>query len=121
MNGIVLCDDMIFGSRITGTARALGLELKSDKSMADLQNLVRQAAPSCLIVDLANPGPRIEDLMSWLKENCTAMPRVVAYGSHVDAASLHQARAAGCAPVLPRSKFVEELPVKLPAWLCGDA
>jgi hypothetical protein len=43
-------------------------------------------------------------------------PRVVAYGSHVDTATLRAAREAGCDPVLPRSKFVEELPSALPHW-----
>jgi hypothetical protein len=41
----------------------------------------------------------------------------MAYGSHVDTATLRAARAAGCDPVLPRSKFVEDLPICLPAWL----
>ena len=45
------------------------------------------------------------------------MPRMVAYGSHVDAAVLRAAREAGCDPVLPRSKFVEELPRALPEWM----
>jgi hypothetical protein len=45
------------------------------------------------------------------------MPRVIAYGSHVEAATLHAAREAGCDLVLPRSRFVEELPVSLGAWL----
>jgi hypothetical protein len=42
---------------------------------------------------------------------------VVAYGSHVDTATLRAAREAGCDVVLPRSKFVEELPTALPTWL----
>jgi hypothetical protein len=45
------------------------------------------------------------------------IPRVVAYGSHVDAQGLAAARAAGCDLVLPRSKFVEELPTALALWL----
>ena len=44
-------------------------------------------------------------------------PRVVAYGSHVDTASLQAARTAGCDPVLPRSKFVKELELGLKEWL----
>ena len=42
---------------------------------------------------------------------------MVGYGSHVEAATLRAARAAGCDPVWPRSKFVEELPRALPGWL----
>ena len=44
-------------------------------------------------------------------------PRVVAYASHVDTASLKAACDAGCDVVLPRSKFVADLPTALPEWL----
>lgn len=115
--GLVLSDDLIFTSRITGTGRDLGLAMKSAKSVRDLENLARQAPPSCVIVDLANPGLKIEDLIAWLEANCTPAPRVVAYGSHVDVATLSKAREAGCDPVLPRSKFVEELPARLREWV----
>jgi hypothetical protein len=58
----------------------------------------------------------VADLIRRL-ETCSPVPRVVAYGSHVDAAGLRAAREAGGDVVLPRSKFVEELPHKLPTWL----
>jgi CheY-like chemotaxis protein len=114
--GLLLSDDMIFTSRITGTARGLGLTLKPARSAAVLETLARQQTPSCVIVDLANPGLNVPDLLTHLGEICSPMPRVVAYGSHVDAACLRAAREAGCDLVLPRSKFVEELPRELPAW-----
>jgi hypothetical protein len=41
---------------------------------------------------------------------------VLAYGSHVDTDTLRAARAAGCDPVWPRSKFIEELATALPGW-----
>jgi len=115
--GLLLCDDLIFTSRITGTARDLGLTVKVASSLTALQSLARQETPCCAIVDLGHPGLVVADLMAWLKENCAPMPRVVAYGSHVDVETLRKAREAGCDPVLPRSKFVEELPLALPGWL----
>jgi CheY-like chemotaxis protein len=115
--GIVLCDDMIFTSRITGTARDLGLTVKPARSTEDLQKFVRQQSPHCVIVDLAHPGLNIAELVSFLQATCSPAPRVVAYGSHVDTATLRLARAAGCDPVLPRSKFVEDLPHALPEWM----
>ena len=115
--GLLLCDDLIFTSRITGTARSLGLSIRSASALSTFQGLARSQTPSCVIVDLAHPGLVIADLMAWLTEHCQPSPRVVAYGSHVDAETLHRARAAGCDPVLPRSKFVEELPGKLGEWL----
>ena len=114
--GLLLSDDLIFTSRITGTARSLGLTLKPARSAAVLETMARQQTPCCVIVDLANPGLNVPDLLIHLREICAPMPRVVAYGSHVDAAGLRAAREAGCDLVLPRSKFVEELPGELPAW-----
>lgn len=72
-----------------------------------------------MIVDLAYPGLDLPALLRRLGEVCDPPPRVVAYGSHVDAASLHAAREAGCRPTLPRSQFVEKLPHELPTWLAG--
>jgi CheY-like chemotaxis protein len=115
--GLLLCDDLIFTSRITGTARDLGLTVKAAASVDRLRDLAKSQTPICIIIDLGNPGLVIEDLIGWLRENCPALPRVVAYGSHVDTATLRRAREAGCDPVLPRSKFVEELPQALREWM----
>lgn len=115
--GLLLSDDLIFTSRIVGTARELGLTVRAARSAGELEALARQEAPSCVIVDLANPGLVLTDLLRRLGEVCTPRPRVVAYGAHVDVAALKAAREAGCDPVLPRSKFVEDLPRLLPAWL----
>jgi CheY-like chemotaxis protein len=115
--GLLLCDDLIFTSRITGTARDLGVTVKAAPSVNRLQSLVRAEPAAGIIVDLANPGLAIEELLDWLRDNIRPMPPVVAYGSHVDTSTLRRAREAGCHPVLPRSKFVEDLPTKLLEWL----
>lgn len=114
MTGLLLSDDLIFTSRITGEARALGLTIKTARSADALLTLARQEAPVCVLVDLANPGLVLWELMRQLAE--LGKPRVIAYGSHVDTATLRAAREAGCDPVLPRSQFVEELPMALPRW-----
>ena len=113
--GLLLCDDLIFASRITSTGRALGLTIKQLRTQAELETLAREQTPSCVLIDLANPGLVITDLVHKLRagENSSYL---VAFGSHVDAATLNAARQAGCDLVLPRSKFVEELPTALPRW-----
>lgn len=116
-SGLLLCDDLLFASRITGEARALGLSVKPTRSLEQLLELARQETPSCILVDLAFPGLALPVLFHRLGEVCHPAPRVVAYGSHVDAEGLRAARSAGCDPVLPRSKFVEELPKALSQWL----
>jgi len=115
--GLLLTDDMIFSSRITGTAKALNLDVKQVKSVADLTAMARELAPTCVIVDLSHAGLQLDNLIRDLMESCSSIPRVVAYGSHVDAAGLRAARDAGCDVVLPRSQFVEQLPSHLGQWL----
>ena len=117
--GLLLCDDLIFTSKVTGVAKALGLSVAAARDAQSLLRLARQEPPSCVLVDLHNPGLDLEALLRELKEAGAAMPRVVAYGSHVEAATLRAARAAGCDPVLPRSRFVEDLPTALAGWLGG--
>ena len=117
MVGYVLSDDLMFASRITGTARSLGLTIKPARSVEVLESLAKQEPPRCLILDLANPTLQLSDFLAHLRETCSPMPRVVAYGSHVDAEGLKTARDAGCDVVRPRSAFVEQLPTKLPEWM----
>ena len=89
-SGLLLCDDLIFASRITGEARALGLTVKPARSLEQLFDFVRQEPPSCVLVDLAFPELVLPDLFRRLGEACNPTPRVVAYGSHVDADSLRR-------------------------------
>lgn len=116
LTGLVLSDDLMFASRITGTARALGLSFKVARSPDVLKELAQQQPPRCVILDLANAGATIGALVESLRSADADRPFLVAYGSHVDAATLQRARDAGCDVVLPRSKFVEELPAKLAEW-----
>jgi DNA-binding NarL/FixJ family response regulator len=116
MVGLLLSDDLIFSSRISGTGSALGFQIRVAKSSAGLMNLAKQESPICVILDLSNPGLNIVDFVADLKRLEPAL-RVVAYGSHVDTATLKAARAAGCDVVMPRSQFVEELPTSLSEWM----
>src|SRR5262249_2556601 len=102
-------------SRITGTGARTNVAVPVVKSPVALLSLARQRAPNCVILDLQNPGLDIAECVAALKALSPA-PRVVAYGSHVDAATLKAARAAGCDIVMPRSQFVEELPTQLANW-----
>jgi CheY-like chemotaxis protein len=115
--GLLLADDLIFISRITGVARDLGLQMRSVRTTAELLAQAAQTRPACVLLDLNSTGLEIEEVVRQLKEGATF---IVGYGSHVDAATLKRAREAGCDVVLPRSKFVEELPTALPRWFAGN-
>jgi DNA-binding NarL/FixJ family response regulator len=114
--GFLLSDDMMFTSRITGTARDLGFEIRVARSQVALDAMIRSQPPAAVIIDLANPGLNLSTLLTAAKAANQATT-IVAYGSHVDTETLKQARQAGCDVVLPRSQLAERLPDLLPEWL----
>lgn len=116
LSGIVLSDDLLFSSQITGTAKALGLPLRVAGSPDVLLQMNANSPATGIILDLAFPQLNLIELLQTLRaQGSTA--RVMAYGSHVDVETLKAAREAGCDPVLPRSAFVEKLSSELPTWL----
>ena len=117
MTGLFVCDDLIFVSRVTTTARAKGLTVTPVRSAEQAVRAARESPPACVIVDLHTAGADLPGLLAGLRGACPAMPRVVAYGSHVNKDLLQAARDAGCDVVLPRSKFVKELEGELAEWL----
>ena len=114
--GLLLADDFLFISRIQGHARALGLEVQSVRTQEKLLHRATDKKPTCVILDVHVAGLDVATLVPALKK-LDPVPNIVAYGSHVEAATLAAARAAGCDLVLPKSRFVEELPIALMAWM----
>jgi DNA-binding NarL/FixJ family response regulator len=113
---LLLCDDLFFTSRVAAAADAHGLELKVARDSADFILLAGAESPTVALIDLGNPGLSIEKLLTHLRTTCAKMPRVVAYGAHVDIAGLRAAREVGCDLVLPRSAFVEQVSEKVMEW-----
>ena len=120
-DGLLLCDDLIFASRLVGTAKAAGLTLRVLKNAEDLLVFARQTPSRCVIIDLHVAGLDIA-AVSPILAALSPRPTIVGYGSHVDTALLKQARDAGFDVVWPRSKFTAELEAALPTWFMqGEA
>ena len=117
--GYLLSDDLMFTSRITATARGLSLQVKVAPTVAGMDKLIQQQVPACVLLDLGNPSLDVAAFVPRLRQACPSTVRVVAYGSHVDTATLRAAREAGCDVVWPRSKFVQALASALPAWFAS--
>jgi CheY-like chemotaxis protein len=117
VSALVLSDDLIFVSRITESARAAGLSVRQARTAGELISLARREAPGGVILDLQNPGLDLAALLADLRIACPVMPRITAYGSHVETELLRTAREAGCDRVLPRSQFVKLLPDEISSWL----
>jgi len=117
MTGVlVLCDDLMFTSKVTATGRASGVAVAVARMAAAAVQRATANPPACVLIDLHNPGLDLPQLLSELRAGCPAMPRVIGFGSHVDVDTLKAARKAGCDSVMPRSQFSEQLEAKLPEW-----
>jgi CheY-like chemotaxis protein len=112
---IILCTDLLFATKITGTAKALHQPFAVARSLEQLRQLVADAAPHpTLIVDLNITG--VDPLAAIaLAKSQPAAPVVIAFVSHVQADLAAAARQAGADRVLARSAFVHELPTLLAA------
>ncbi|MCG3179417.1 MAG: hypothetical protein BIFFINMI_01752 [Phycisphaerae bacterium] len=108
---IGLIDDLIFATRVSGTARQLGLAYQGLLGVTDLADRLVRGGACLLIVDLdfgkADPLAAIAAVRGDAR--LADLP-IVAFGSHVQADRLAAALAAGATQALPRSAFTSRLP-----------
>jgi hypothetical protein len=115
---ILLCRDLIFATKIQGTAQALGIRVKtvSNVSAATESLTERDPAhpPTLVLVDLGEATWNSPENLSKIRAAVRPNQAVLCgFGPHVDTASLAAAAKAGFNQVLPRSQFSATLPVLL--------
>jgi hypothetical protein len=105
-DGLLLTRDLMFLSKVTGTAAQLGVRIES---VGAVDQLLSRAAASVrvIIVDLGLNDIDLPSLVSGLP---APRPLLIAFGAHVDVDRLASAQAAGFDLVMPRSKFSATLP-----------
>lgn len=108
---ILACRDLIFESKIKGTADAMGIALVVVPGISRVGELC-SSDTRLVLLDLSDSGTTAEAIRS-LRATLPELARLVAFGSHVETERLKEARAAGCDPVLPRSEFTARLPMLL--------
>jgi hypothetical protein len=122
--GLLLCRDLIFTTKVAGTAKALGYHVQVVGDARSAQSAIVTLRPQVIFIDLTS-GELVasEALRDYFK---LAGPDVwfVAFGPHVEEEALASAKAAGCQVVLPRSKFAGDLPKLMQSYFSrrpGDA
>ena len=108
--GLLLSRDLIFTSKVTGTARALGHRVLVAGNVALASTMIEQWRPQVVFVDLAAGELALAPALLAFRKIAGPDTAFVAFGSHVDTDALAAAKDAGCDPVLPRSRFSADLP-----------
>ena len=114
---LVVVDDLLFASKISETARRLGLAVEAVK-IEDLRGRVRRGAARAVIIDLNHRSGAAIEAVRALKADSPGRGTVCGFVSHVQSDVIRAAREAGCDEILARSAFARDLP-ELLARLAG--
>jgi len=103
--------DMLFASKIRGTAEQLGVTVNFARNAGALFDAAKTEVPDLFIFDLHATHPDPFALAARLKadERLRAVP-IVGFFSHVQTELQTRATEAGVDKVLPRSVFTKRLP-----------
>jgi CheY-like chemotaxis protein len=119
--GVLLTRDLIFTSKVAGTARELGYHVAVVGDPAQALLIIEQSQPRVVFVDLAAGDLADAEALMKYKRLAGSNTAIIAFGSHVDTEALARARAAGCTEVMPRSKFSANLPELIRTHLRTDS
>jgi len=117
--GLLLSRDLIFTTKITSTANALGQRVLVAETTEKAAAAIAQQSPAVVFVDLAAEDLAAPATLTALRTSAPETP-FIAFGSHVDTAALAAASDAGCDDVMPRSKFTNLLPDLIRRYLGGE-
>jgi len=117
-DAIALIDDLFFLAKVHETAKHTGVTLETAATGEHLLKAAAASPAALILVDLnARQGAldAVEQLCVSNGASNGALNgpgnprRVIAFLSHVQTDLAERARAAGCAEVMPRSKFTQNL------------
>jgi PleD family two-component response regulator len=104
-------EDLLFKSKISGTADQIGVEAKFPRSPKKLLEALEESPPDLLILDLNSARFEPLRLLQTVKsdESLRGVP-TVGFLSHVQKDLAVAAREAGCDRIMARSAFTKDLP-----------
>jgi len=108
---LVVVDDLMFRSKISTTAKAVGATIAAATTVEAAVARARELTPSLVILDLDGVRTQpFEVLRRFSEEPDLASIPTLGFVAHVHADVIRQARALGIGEVLARSAFVATLP-----------
>lgn len=117
-NAIAVVSDLIFSTKISGTARAVGVDAKIVSTTKDLGAALDAGDVRLVIVDMSLAN---DEALAALRCGAShaSRPTTLAFYSHVQSDLREAAERAGTDLILPRSKFNEQLPQLLRQYCAG--
>ena len=104
-------EDLLFRSKISETAQAVGVEAAFPRNPKKLLEELRTAPPDLLVLDLNSSRFEPLELLRTVSSDAALREvSTVGFLSHVQGDLALAAREAGCDRVMARSAFVENLP-----------
>jgi len=117
-----LVPDLIFATKIATTARSLGVEVATVRTLDQLTERLSSNQDALVLIDLEAEAPDLDPIHAIeLCKQSEHQPRTIAFGSHVRTDLIGAARRAGADEVLARSGFVGRLPSMLQSVSSGGA
>ena len=108
---VAAVEDLLFRSKISETAEALGVEAGFPRSQRKLLEAIRESPPDLLVLDLNSARFEPLELLRIVKsDETTQRVPTVGFLSHVQKDLAVTAREAGCDRVMARSAFTKDLP-----------
>ena len=107
---LVVADDLLFRSKISTAAKALGVAVRAATTPDAAIERAREDKPTLVLLDLDGQRPAPFEVLRRFGEDAELRQlQTVGFVSHVHADLVRQARALGIGAVLARSAFVGEL------------
>ena len=118
---LIAVDDLFFSSKITETAKQLGVPLQFARTQDEVIARALSEKPALVIIDLNSTRSNPVETIGQLKEDpdLRHIP-IVGFLSHIQADLKVKATMAGCDRVLPRSAFTASLPKILTEYTAGS-
>ncbi|MDQ6604134.1 MAG: hypothetical protein M3176_00270 [Chloroflexota bacterium] len=117
---LALVDDLMFASRIEGTLRASGYDVRVAPVAVATAAVAREWEPDVIVVNFGAPFQAWEGAIRAMRsEPSLATTPLLAFGPHVDTAGRAAATAAGASRVVTNGAFFNRMP-EVVAALLGD-
>ena len=107
-SALLLDNDLFFSVKVTDTLRHIGIQTRTMRRAEDFTETLRGIDPPALA--LVNTAARGIDWHAAIAAAAAAHVPCIAFGPHVDVATLEAARQAGATRVVSNSRLSSDLP-----------